>query len=80
MEIEVDEELDFGEDIGQDDLLDEEFDAIEQSWQEEVIGSQDSIQTADRTTSSGSSYVPSQPAEPVWDEVDFTYKRKAVEY
>ena len=63
MEIEAGEKLEFGEDIDQDDLLDEEFDAIEQFWQEEVIGSQDSIQTADRTTSSGSSDVPSQPAD-----------------
>ena len=40
MEIEIDEELDFAEDLNQGDLLEEEFDAIEQSWQEEALGSQ----------------------------------------
>ena len=66
--VEEDEELDVADDLNDGDRLEEEFDLIEESWRD-AAGSQDSTQSLELTRSSGSSYLPSQPSQPVREEV-----------
>ena len=74
--------MDFAQDFNENDQLEEEFDNIEESWQEEI--SQESSQSSKltETSVSASSYAQSQASQPMRapELVEISYTRKAVEF
>ena len=78
LDFEQDIELNFGDDMENEEMMDTEFDCIEESWYSERAASQDSQETLERAGTSGSSYVPSQSSLPLHEKVEIEYKRKAV--
>ena len=65
LDFEQDIELNFGDDMENEEMMDTEFDCIEESWYSERAASQDSQETLERAATSGSSYLPSQSSLPL---------------